>query len=104
MTTNLGLGVGVQRRDHGLGVGDLAATNPLDGGDLGRRRHVVDGDAGVVRRVFGGDLMAGRTRRSRQAKVESRSIEVGGSLQTVSMRITAEQLGVELSPKTLGTE
>jgi hypothetical protein len=96
VTTNLGLGVGVQRRDHGLGVGDLAATNPLDGGDLGRRRHVADGDAGVVRRVFVGDLVA--------ARLDLRSIAVGGFLQTVSMRVTAEQLGAESSPKILGTE
>ena len=96
MTTNLGLGVGVQRRDHGLGVGDLAATNPLDGGDLARRRHVVDGDAGVVRRVFVGDLVA--------ARLDSRSIAVGGTLQTVSMRVTAEQLRAESSLKILSTE
>jgi hypothetical protein len=96
VTTDLGLGVGVQRRDHGLGVGDLAATNPLDGGDLGRRRHVVDGDAGVVRRVFVGDLVA--------ARLDLGSIAVGGSLQTVSMRVTPEQLGVESSLKILGTE
>jgi len=64
VTTNLGLRVGVQRRDHGLGVSDLAAANPLDGRDLGRRRHVVDGDAGVVQRVFVGDMVVGRTRRS----------------------------------------
>ena len=64
MTTDLGLRVGVQRRDHGLGVGDLAAANPLNGGDLDRRRHVVNGDAGVVWRVFVGDLMVGRTWRS----------------------------------------
>jgi hypothetical protein len=44
----------------------------------------VDGDAGVVRRVFGGDLMAGTTQQSGQAKLESRSIVVGGFLQTVS--------------------
>jgi len=64
VTTNLGLRVRVERRDHGLGVSDLAAANPLNGGDLGWRRHVVDGDAGVVRRVFVGDMVAGRTRRS----------------------------------------
>jgi hypothetical protein len=51
---------------------------------------------GVVRRVFVGDLVA--------ARLDSRSIAVGGTLQTVSMRVTVEQLRAESSLKILGTE